>query len=100
MSIATELAQICKDLRLLGDKELTGRALMAYAAATDTENPRADLSYSYVMRQLRKDDDERRLKFQKVFKKAFDEALLEDIEDPAAVALMVGIKAIDFKDEE
>lgn len=100
MSIAIELAQICKDLRLLGDKELTKKALLAYAAATDTENPRADLSYSYVMRQLRKGNDERRLNFQKVFKKSFDEALLKDIEDPAAVALMVGIKAIDFKGEE
>ena len=46
MSIASELASICKDLRLLGESELTKEALYAYAAITDTENPRADLSYS------------------------------------------------------
>ncbi len=100
MSIASELAHICKDLRLLGDKDLTKKALLAYASATDTERPRVDLSYSYVMRQLRKGDDERKLKFQKAFKEAFDEALYSDIEEPAAVALMVGMKVIDFKDVE
>lgn len=99
MSIASELASICKDLRLLGENELTKDALCAYAAITDTENPRADLSYSYIMRKLRKGDDERRLKFQKVFKTSFDRALLEDVEEPADLALMVAIKSIDFKDD-
>jgi hypothetical protein len=100
MSIISELASICKDLRLLGENELTKEALYAYAAITDTENPRADLSYSYVMRKLRKGDDDRRLKFQKVFKNAFDRALLEDVEEPAEIALMVALKAINFKDED
>ena len=100
MSIASELASICKDLRLLGEAELTKDALFAYAAITDTENPRADLSYSYVMRKLRKGDDDRRLKFQREFKKAFDRALYEDVEEPAEIALMVALKAIDFKDED
>jgi hypothetical protein len=100
MSIASELASICKDLRLLGESELTKDALFAYAAITDTENPRADLSYSYVMRKLRKGDDDRRLKFQKAFKVAFDRALNEDVDEPAEIALMVAIKAIDFKDED
>ncbi len=100
MSIVSELASICKDLRLLGEAELTKDALYAYAAITDTEHPRADLSYSYVMRQLRKGDDERRLKFQKVFKESFDRALYEDLEEPADIALMVAMKAINFKDED
>lgn len=100
MSIASELASICKDLRLLGEAELTKDALFAYAAITDTENPRADLSYSYVMRKLRKGDDDRRLKFQRAFKEAFDRALYEDVEEPAEIALMVAMKAIDFKDED
>jgi hypothetical protein len=98
MTITSELASICKDLRLLGEDQLTQDALHAYAAITDTESPRADLSYSYVMRKLRKDDDKKRLKFQKVFKDAFDRALLEDIEEPADVALMVAMKAIEFKE--
>lgn len=100
MSIESELSQICKDLRLLGDEDLTKKALLAYAAATDTERPRVDLSYSYVMRQLRKGDEERRVKFQKAFKEAFDEALYADVEEPAAVALMVAMRAINFKEDE
>jgi len=100
MSIASELASICKDLRLLGEVELTKDALCAFAAITDTENPRPDISYSYVMRKLRKGDDDRRLKFQKVFKEAFDRALYEDVEEPAEIALMVALKAIDFKDAD
>jgi hypothetical protein len=100
MSIASELASICKDLRLLGEAELTKDALFAYAAITDTENPRADLSYSYVMRKLRKGDYDRQLKFQMAFKEAFDNALYEDVEEPAEIALMVAMKAIDFKDED
>ncbi len=100
MSIESELASICKDLRMLGDDELTKKALCAYAAATDTENPRVDLSYSYIMRKLRKGDDERRLTFQRTFKEAFDRALYEDVEEPASLALMVAMKAIDFKEDE
>lgn len=100
MSIESELSRICKDLRMLGDDDLTKKALLAYAAATDTEHPRVDLSYSYVLRLLRKGDDDRRLKFQKAFKKAFDEALYADIDEPAAVALLVALKVIDFKEDE
>jgi len=100
MSIVSELASICKDLRLLGEDELTKDALCAFAAITDTENPRPDLSYSYIMRKLRKGNDDRRLKFQRAFKEAFDTALYEDVEEPAEVALMVALKAIDFKDED
>lgn len=98
MSIERELAAICKDLRMLGNDKLTKKALMAYAAATNTENPGVDLSYSYIMRELRKGDGERRLTFQKVFKKTFDEALLEDVDEPAEIALMSAMKAIDYKE--
>lgn len=100
MSIATELAGICKDLRLLGDSDLTHKAITAYAALTDVEDPRPDLSYTYIMRKLRKGDDKRRLQFQKVFKAAFDKALYADVEEPAAIALAVAMKAIDYNDEE
>jgi hypothetical protein len=100
MNIGSELAIICKDLRMLGDDELTKKALLAYAATTDTEHPMVDLSYSYILRKLRKGDSKRRLKFQKVFKKVFDEALYADVDEPAAIALMAGVKAIDFKEGE
>jgi len=98
MSISSELASICKDLRLLGESELVSEALFAYSAITGTKNSKADLSYSYVMRKLRKDDDERRLEFQKAFKEAFDRALEEDVEEPAEIALMVAMEAVDFED--
>ena len=100
MDFERELAKICKDLKMLGDNDLSKRALLAYSAVTDIETPRVDLSYSYIMRKLRKGDDERRLDFQKAFKKAFDEALIEDVEEPAEVALMVAMKAIDYKEED
>ena len=100
MSLSTELAGICKDLKSLGDQYLANKALVAFAAVTDSESPMVDLSYSYIMRKLRKGDDDIRKKFQSVFKEAFDRCLLEDVDEPAEVALMVAIKAIDYKDKE
>lgn len=96
-----EMENICKDLRILGDNSLTKKALFAYAAMYDVESPRVDLSYSYIMRKLRAEgNDERRLKFQKVFKDSFDQALYNDLDNPENIALMNAVKAIDFKDED
>jgi hypothetical protein len=100
MSIEGVLADICKDLRMLGDDELTQKAIFAYAAVTDTNDPHPDLSYSYIVRKLRKGDADRRLKFQKAFKEAFDAGLYEDVEDPSALALIVAMKAIDYKEKD
>jgi len=100
VSIEKVLASVCKDLRLLGDKELTSKALCAYAAVTDTENPKVDLSYSAVMRELRKGEKERQIKFQRVFKDTFDKALYSDLEEPQAIALMEAVKAIDYKEDD
>lgn len=98
MSIERELASICKDLRMLGNDKLTKKVLMAYAAATGTEDPHVDLSYSHIMRKLRKGDEERRIQFQQSFKKAFDEGLLEDVDDPAEIALVVAMRDINYKE--
>lgn len=95
-----ELAFICKELKLLGDKELTQIALIAYAAMTDTEKPNVDLSYSYIMRQLRKQDKEKQYKFQKEYKDTFDRTLFEEIENPEEIALLAAMAAIDYKDED
>lgn len=100
LNIESTLADICKDLRMLGDNDLTQQAICAYAAITNTEDPRPDLSYSYIMRKLRKGDKKRRLMFQKAFKEAFDTGLYQDVEDPAALALMVAVRAIDYRDED
>lgn len=56
-----------------------------------------ELSYSSIMRTLRKDKDERKLKFQKTFKDAFDRALDEQLEEPEKIALLAAVKKIDFK---
>jgi hypothetical protein len=95
-----EIADICKDLRILGDKELLDMALCAFSSVSGIEHPRVDLSYSYLMRKLRKGDPERRLEFQRVFKDSFEEALEEDLEEPESVALVAAMKVIDFKESE
>ena len=100
MSIDRDLASICKELRLLGERDLAKKALCAYAAITDSEKPHVDLSYTYVMRELRKKDDDKRKVFQKSFKEAFDKALYADIDEPAEIALMAAIKASGFKEED
>ena len=93
------LASICKDLRLLGDDELTQIALQAYAAITDIEDPHVDLSYTHIMRQLRKGDKDRQIKFQTTFKKTFEDALYADVEDPESIALISAMAAIDYKEK-
>lgn len=100
MSISKSLGSICKDLRMLGDHELARKALLAYAAMTDTKDPGVDLSYSYLMRELRKGDKKRRIKFQKAFKDAFDRALYADLDEPQNIALMSAMQAIDYKKDK
>ena len=93
--IESELRAIAKELRLLGASETADKVMCALAAVTDAEEPRADLSYTYIMRELRKTDDDKRLVFQKTFKEAFDRALDEDLEDPSQVALMEALEQIE-----
>ena len=100
MNVSRELAEVCKNLRMLGDNELAEEALCAYAALTDTEDPHVDLSYSYIMRKLRKGDKDRCRQFQEVFKKSFDEGLFEGLEDPVNIALMAALESIDFRRED
>ena|SRR3990167_5266349 len=57
------------------------------------------ISYSGMMRQLRK-DSERLKKFMVSFKGAFDEAYIEDLENPAAIALTAALKEINYKKDE
>jgi hypothetical protein len=93
-----ELRVICKDLKLVGEDELADKVLCAIAAVTDAEKPRSDLSYTYVMRKLRQDGDPEKVRtFQVTFKDTFDQALDEDLEDPAELALMKAIKHVDFQ---
>ena len=88
MSIESELKEISRLLRLANEDDLVDKLLCAYAAITDTEKPRIDLSYTYLVRKLRKGDRKKLRKFQEDFKEAFDQAIDQELEDPADIALM------------
>lgn len=51
-----------------------------------------ELSYSYIMRKLRKADKDVVRQFQEVFKKNFDAALDDNLENPEKIALLAAIK--------
>jgi len=58
-----------------------------------------ELSYSAIMRDLNKNDKDKLELFMKSFKKAFDEANIENLENADKIALMVAMKAINYKAE-
>lgn len=94
-----EIKNLCKKLKIAGEHEIADKLLLAYAALGDTESPRVDLSYSYVMRELRKKDKGNVRKFQTVFRDSFYEALDQGLEDAEEIALMSALKAIDWNDD-
>ena len=88
---------IARELREIGEHENADRLLCAIAALTDGQKPLGDLTYTGIMRDIRKDDIKKVRAFQKSFKKAFDEALEDDIENPEEIALMEAIDTIGYK---
>lgn len=59
--------------------------------------PRADLTYSHVMRQLRQKDPDNVKKFMKEFQEAFDEALDNNLKNPERHALMQSLSHISIE---
>lgn len=55
-----------------------------------------ELSYSAIMRDLNKNNKENVEKFRTVFKKTFDEANIEGLEDADRIALVAAMKGIDY----
>jgi hypothetical protein len=92
-----ELRVLASDFKEFGSDSLTDKILCALAAITGAEEPRPDISYTYVMRDLRKKDKESAKKFQIIFKDIFEEALDNGIENPEKVALMEALQQIDFE---
>ena len=92
------LRKLAKEARLAGKDKICDRVLIAIAKETDLATPRSDLSYSYIMRKLRKEDSDKAKEFMKAFKKAFDEAYIEEIDEPDQVALMEAMKSIGYED--
>lgn len=91
------LAVICKDLKLAGEHILADKISCVLSALAGTKHPRHDLSYSYVMRELRKKHEDKVLDFQKTFKKTFEDALDAEMEGPEQVALLAALKKIDVE---
>jgi hypothetical protein len=94
-----KLRRLCKDMKLADEDELADKLLCALAALTGSENPKAHLSYSYCLRYLRNNHPDRVREFQIMFKKAFDDALDEDLENPENIALTSAIKDIGIEFE-
>lgn len=94
--------KLAKKLRDQGKHELCDELISAFASSSKhSVIPRPDLSYSFIMRNLRKSEDEKRAKeFQKAFKEAYDEAFIEGLENIDDVALLQAIKTIKLKSEE
>lgn len=58
-----------------------------------------ELSYSAIMRDLNKNDKDKLEKFMISFKKSFDEANIENLENADKIALITAIKEINYKDK-
>jgi len=93
-----ELRDLCKKLKLIGQDDLADKIACALSALAGTKKPKSELSYSYIIRKLRKENDnDRKWQFQIAFKNTFDKAISEKLENPEQIALMSAVKAIDYK---
>lgn len=94
------LKKLAQEFRLANDTELANKFLLVISAVTGSENPKSDLSYSFIMRGLRRNKSDKLSQFMKEYKKAFDEAYIEEIEDLEEAALMQAMQKIDLKEED
>jgi len=97
---AKTLRRLAKDFRLAGEGKLCDAVLLALADITEASDVRADLSYSFIMRKLRKLDKDRAKEFQVAYKQAFDEAFLSGLDNLDEVALLQAVQEIDLDSEE
>lgn len=72
---------------------ITEHRLFLLKLLTAQEEP----SYSAIMRDLNKNDKDNLEKFMSIFKKVFDEANLENLDDADKIALMTAMKSINYK---
>jgi len=83
-----KLRKLAQSLREAGENELADGVCCAFAALSGQKRPQVDLTFSSVLRDLRKKSPENVRPFQKLFKEKFDEALIAEIDDPEEAALM------------
>lgn len=93
------LRKLAKQYKLSNKVELCNNVLLILAKETGLENTNADLSYSYVMRDLRNNYPDKVTLFMKTFKDTFDAAIDDDLEDADSIALLTAIKKIDYNAE-
>jgi len=95
-----KIRKLAKRLREENKHDLCD-ALIARTASKNSISPRSDLSYSFVMRQLRQNGDDDRVKaFQSAYKEAFDEAYIENIDDIDEAALLQAMQVAKIKPDE
>ncbi len=92
-----QLRKISQDLNLFGDYSLCNKIKIIIANETDGDDIHPDLTYSSVMRDLRHNDKNKVNPFMVAFKNAFDEAVLEELEDPDRIALTAALKEIGYE---
>ena len=94
MKYIEDLKECIRILASHGESALVSDLLCAYAALTDSEMPRVDLTYSSVMRHLRANNKDLVVTFEKEFKKSFEEALESGLDEPENIALLSAISTI------
>jgi hypothetical protein len=98
---AEDLRLLARSFRDQGKSELCDEILLKIAKETEALNDvLADLSYSFIMRNLRKTNEDKAKEFQEAYKKAFDEGYENGVEDFDKVALFSAIKECGIEREE
>lgn len=86
--------------KTIDNKNILEKICYALSVLSGSKSPKPHLTYSHVMRELRKNAPKEEMrKFQIEFKKSFDEALYEGLENPEDVALMAALQVIDIEIE-
>lgn len=91
------LRSLAQDFRLAGDSEMANKAILAMSAMSGNEEITADISYSYLLRELRKNNPEKLKEFMKCFKDAFDRAYVAELDDVEEAALLEAIQKCNIK---
>jgi hypothetical protein len=59
-----------------------------------------EVSYSQMLRDLRKNDKDKLISFEKSFKDAFDKAFIDGEDEPAKLALIKALESVDIEDDK
>jgi hypothetical protein len=91
------LRKIAKDLKNINEDDICEKIILAIAMETNAKDAKPELSYSYICRDLNKRNNKDLKEFQDCFKKSFDEAFINGLENPEEVALMQSIQEVGYE---